>query len=235
MNPADKINNIMTKHQPDFHPVVDFSAAPDKIIPLDFTAANTDLKPEIIGDITLFSNYIDEQLALAKAKFGIGGYFEHRTVYARSKHFNSTEGEPRRLHLGVDIWGAPLTPVYAFMDAKVHSFAFNNNFGDYGATIILAHQLDGATFYSLYGHLSLKNLVGLHPEKKISKGEQFCDFGIAEENGFWPPHLHFQLMCDMEGLNGDYPGVAKFSEFELWKSKIPDPNIILNWNSFTPF
>ncbi|MBU0696777.1 MAG: peptidoglycan DD-metalloendopeptidase family protein [Bacteroidetes bacterium] len=230
MNSAQNINDLLKKHQSDFYPVVDFSATSDKIIPLDFTAANTDLKAEIIGDTTLFSQYIDKQLSSAKAKFGIGGYFEHRTVYARSEHFSSSEGEPRRLHLGVDIWGIALTPIYAFMDAKVHSFAFNNNFGDYGATIILEHELERVTFYSLYGHLSLKNLGGLTSGKRINKGEQFCDFGIAEENGFWPPHLHFQLMCDMEGLNGDYPGVAKFSEFDLWKSKIPDPNIILNWN-----
>ncbi len=230
MSTAEKINVLLTKHQSNFHPVVDFIATSNQVIPLDFTAANTNLKPEIIEDTTLFSQYIDEQLASAKAKFGIGGYFENRTVYARSEHFNSTDGEPRRLHLGVDIWGAALTPIYVFMNAKVHSFAFNNNFGDYGATIILEHELEGSVFYSLYGHLSLKNIEGLYPGKEIKKGEQFCDFGIAEENGFWPPHLHFQLMCDMEGLKGDYPGVAKFSEFELWKNKIPDPNIILNWN-----
>ena len=226
---ASIINALLVKHQSEFAQVVDFNPAPEKIIGLDFTADNSELSFNIVSDTTLFSHYIDSVLNENNAKFGVGGYLEHRTVYARSKHFDTEEGEPRRLHLGVDIWGKVNTPVYAFMDAKVHSFAFNNNFGDYGATIILEHQLENETFFSLYGHLSLKNLVGLTEGKFIKKGKAFCDFGKAEENGFWPAHLHFQLMCDMEGKKGDYFGVGKFSEKNIWEQKLPNPNLILNW------
>ena len=227
---AQIINALLVKHQSEFAQVVDFNPAQEKIIGLDFTADNSELSFDIVSDTTLFSHYIDSVLNENNAKFGVGGYLEHRTVYARSKHFDTEEGEPRRLHFGVDIWGKVNTPVYAFMDAKVHSFAFNNNFGDYGATIILEHQLENETFFSLYGHLSLKNLVGLTEGKFIKKGEAFCDFGKAEENGFWPAHLHFQLMCDMEGKKGDYFGVGKFSEKNIWEQKLPNPNIILNWD-----
>lgn len=230
MTPSQKINNLLIKHQTNFAAVVDFNAADEKIIELDFTANNASLSIEIVSDTTLFSNYIDTILAENKAKFGVGGYLEHRTVYARSQHFDTKEGEPRRLHLGVDIWGKVNTSVYAFMDAKVHSFAFNNNFGDYGATIILEHELENETFFSLYGHLSLKNLEVLKEGQEIKKGAGFCDFGKAEENGFWPAHLHFQLMCDMEGKKGDYYGVGKFSEKEIWEQKLPNPNLILNWD-----
>jgi len=226
---ASIINALLAKYQPEFAQVVDFNPAQEKIIGLDFTSDNSELSFDIVSDTTLFSHYIDSVLNENNAKFGVGGYLEHRTVYARSKHFDSEEGEPRRLHLGVDVWGEVNTPVYAFMDAQVHSFAFNNNFGDYGATIILEHQLENETFFSLYGHLSLKNLEELTKGKLIKKGEVFCDFGKAEENGFWPTHLHFQLMCDMEGKNGDYFGVGKFSEKHIWEQKIPNPNLILNW------
>jgi hypothetical protein len=44
------------------------------------------------------------------------------------------------------------------LGGMVHSFAYNDQFGDYGATIVLLHQLDGMPFYTLYGHLSLKIL-----------------------------------------------------------------------------
>jgi murein DD-endopeptidase MepM/ murein hydrolase activator NlpD len=226
---AQKINVLLSKHQSYFARVVDFNPAKEKIIGLDFTSKNISLTMEIVSDTTLFSNYINTVLKENEAKFGVGGYLENRTVYARSNHFDTKEGEPRRLHLGVDIWGAVNTQVYAFMDAKVHSFAFNDNFGDYGATIILEHELETETFFSLYGHLSLKNLEGLAEGKFIKKGEVFCDFGKAEENGFWPPHLHFQLMCDMEGKKGDYFGVGKLSEKEIWEQKLPNPNLILNW------
>ena len=136
------------------HKVVDFDPGRDQLLAFDFTAANTELTDEILGNIDLFSAWIDEKLRLNQAKYGIGGYNEHRTIYSRSAHFDTGE-EPRRLHLGVDIWAPAGTPVYNFYDATVQSFANNNNYGDYGATIILAYDIAGYKFNALYGHLSL--------------------------------------------------------------------------------
>ena len=227
---ADKIASLLKKNKALFAPIVDFNPNIEKVIPLDFTSKNTSLTPNIFGDTALFSHYIEDLLSAENAKYGIGGYLEERNLYARSTHFNSTEGEARRLHLGVDIWGQANTAVYSFLDAKVHSYAFNDHFGDYGATIILEHELENTIFYSLYGHLSLANLEGLFVGKAIKKGEQFADFGIAKENGHWPPHLHLQLICNMDGYFGDYPGVAKIAEKGLWASRVPDANLILNWD-----
>jgi hypothetical protein len=50
--------------------------------------------------------------------------------------------------------------------------------------------------------------------------------GTFEENGGWPPHLHFQIIRDMEGFLGDYPGVAKKSELDHYQNNCPDPMII---------
>jgi len=153
---------------------------------------------------------------------------EHRTIYAFSSHFD-TEDEPRRLHLGVDIWGDAGTPVYSPLDGIVHSYQNNNNIGDYGPTIILQHNLGGLTIYSLYGHLSQKSLEGLTVGQHIAKDQQIAQLGDIDENGQWPPHLHFQLMFDMEGKAGDYPGVCKFSEKEIYRMNIPDPGLILRF------
>jgi len=109
----------------------------------------------------------------------------------------------------------------------VHSFQFNDHFGDYGATIILEHQLDGLAIHSLYGHLSLASLSGLKEGQFIANGERFAEFGIPEENGHWPPHLHFQLIFDMQGLKGDYPGVCCYSQRAAYLANCPDPNDIL--------
>ncbi|MBO9684502.1 MAG: peptidoglycan DD-metalloendopeptidase family protein, partial [Flavisolibacter sp.] len=160
--------------------------------------------------------------------YGIGGYGEHRTIYRRSKVFDSADGgEARRLHLGIDIWGKPYTKVMAPLDGIVHSFSFNNAFGDYGATIILTHNLEGETFHTLYGHLSLNSIKNIQEGDRIRKGDVFTEFGIPFENGQWPPHLHFQLVIDMEGKKGDYPGVCKFSEREKYLANCPDPDLIL--------
>ena len=207
--------------------VVDFNLADDKLLPLDFTAANRALTDEILDDTDLFSSWINQQLKTNGAKYGIGGYDEHRTIYSRSAHFDTDE-EPRRLHLGVDIWAPALTPIYNFYDATVHSFAHNNNFGDYGATIILSYNIDGYQFNALYGHLSLASLNDLEEGKFISAGTAFATLGVKKENGFWPPHLHFQIIKDMQGCKGDYPGVCRFSEREKYLNNCPNPNLILN-------
>src|ERR1044071_7385261 len=145
-----RLYNLLWKNSGAYHQVVPFDKDKDKLLLLDFTAKNTALTDEILSDTNQFSAYITQLLKKAKATYGLGGYNEHRTLYSRSKVFNTAE-EPRRLHLGMDIWGAAGTPVYAPLGGVVHSFAFNNNFGDYGATIILQHQLDGFAFHTLYG------------------------------------------------------------------------------------
>lgn len=229
MTALQKLEHFAQKNQ--FHKVVDFNLATDTLLSLDFTVKNKELTPEILADTALFSLWVNQQLANANARYGIGGYNEHRTIYSRSEHFDTVE-EPRRLHLGTDIWGPALTPIYNFYEGKVHSFQFNDHFGDYGATIILQYQLDELTLFALYGHLSLASLSGLKVGQIIAAGQHFASFGIAEENGHWPPHLHFQLMFDMEGMFGDYPGVCQFSKRETYLNNCPDPALILK-STFT--
>lgn len=222
------LDHLLRKFQHTFHAVVPFNKETDRLLLIDFTANNNSLTAEILNNTEKFSFYIQQQLTHANAKYGIGGYNENRTVYSRSKHFDDPKGgEPRRLHLGVDIWGSEDTPVFAAMGGMVHSFAFNNNFGDYGATIILLHQLDGIPFYTLYGHVSLKDISVLNEGDYINIGQQFAHFGKPEENGHWPPHLHFQIVADMEFKKGDYPGVCKLSEKEKYLRNCPDPDLIL--------
>lgn len=223
-------NQIVSEN---IHPVVPFNKEKDKLLLLDFTDANKDLIASTVEDTILFSDYVSKKLSNANAHYGIGGYNEYRTVYSRSKVFDSAEGEePRRLHLGIDIWGKAGTPVSAPINGIVHSFAFNDQFGDYGATIILAHEINGSVLHSLYGHLSLADLNSLTVGKRVDGGEVFAHFGVPAENGHWPPHLHFQLIMDMEGKMGDYPGVCKFSEREIYLANCPDPDLLLGMMAY---
>jgi murein DD-endopeptidase MepM/ murein hydrolase activator NlpD len=208
---------------------VPFDPGKDKLLPMDFTEKNLGLTKEIINDTNLFSNYINEALAAAGARYGFGGYNENRVLYSRSPVFDAKKNdeEPRRLHLGIDIWGKPYTAVMAPLDGIVHSFAFNNAFGDYGATIILTHRLENISFHTLYGHLSLNSLKNLREGKNIRAGDVIAEFGIPFENGQWPPHLHFQIIKDMKDYQGDYPGVCKLSGSKIYLENSPDPNLIL--------
>ena len=225
------IVSVLKKHQATYHPIVFFQPSTDKLYPFDFTVNNKELTAETIVDTESFANYIFSKLKTNHCRYGIGGYNEHRTLYARSNHFDMGE-EPRRLHLGIDIWGEAGTKIMAPLDGIVHSFAFNNNDSDYGATIILSHQLEGMSFHTLYGHLSLNSIKNLHEGKHILAGETFSEFGMRFENGNWPPHLHFQIILDMADWQGDYPGVCRFSEREKWLGNSPDPDLILQLNQY---
>lgn len=226
MNTLQKFQNIVDKQSHTFAKVVDFDVGSDHLLPFDLTANNKELTAEILADTDLFSTWVVEKLAQDNARYGIGGYNEHRMIYARSSHFDAEE-EARRLHLGIDIWGPALTPIYNFHDAKVHSFQFNDHFGDYGATIILQYQFEDLIVHALYGHLNLASLSGLTEGQFIPRGEQFASFGVAEENGHWPPHLHFQLIFDLQGKHGDYPGVCQFTKRAQYLQNCPDPDLIL--------
>ncbi len=231
----------LQKSKNQFAKTVLFDGTKDKLLLMNFTASNTLLTTAILNDTETFCTYINQQLANTNALYGIGGYDEHRTIYARSEVFGTSpqplykrEGqeEPRRLHVGIDIWGKAGTCVFAPLGGIVHSYAFNNAYGDYGATIILQHQLEAVTFYTLYGHLSLADIEHLRKGKFISQGELLAHFGEPNENGHWPPHLHFQIIMDMEGKEGDYPGVCKLSEGEKYLANCPNPDLILGMMQF---
>jgi len=218
----------LQNYQPEFHPVVRFHAETDQLLMMDFTKNNEEISEELVSDTQRFTNYINQKLRSANAKFGIGGYNEYRELYSRSRVFDSEgDQEPRRLHLGIDIWGKHYTAVMSPWDGIVHSFAFNNHFGDYGATLVLSHIIEEISFHTLYGHLSLNSIKNFREGENVKKGDVIGEFGIPMENGQWPPHLHFQIIVDMEDWIGDYPGVCKLSEREKFLDNCPDPDIIL--------
>jgi 4-aminobutyrate aminotransferase-like enzyme len=81
-------------------------------------------------------------------------------------------------------------------------------------------------FYTLYGHLSCSSLQLFNKGDHLKKGDLIAYVGDESENGNWSPHLHFQLMLDMLGNTIDFPGVAFPSEFKIWQSMCPDPNLL---------
>lgn len=225
------LTQLLSLHKDSFHSIVPFDPLKDKLLLMDLTAKNAALTATVFEDTEKFSQFIQQQLEMTGAAYGIGGYDELRSVYARSDVFDSID-EPRRLHIGIDIWGKASTPVLTPLGGVIHSYAFNDIYGDYGATIILQHQLKAISFYTLYGHLSLRDIEHLKEGKFISMGEVLGHFGEPHENGHWPPHLHFQIITDMGNYKGDFPGVCKMSEREKYLSNCPDPDLMLKMIQF---
>ncbi|GAA4428732.1 hypothetical protein GCM10023188_13220 [Pontibacter saemangeumensis] len=226
MHQPHHLSAILSRHSRAFAPVLDTDLNAGNVCLLDFTAANKLLQQTDLQNTTAFDAAVQQMLQARKATVGVGGYLEDRFIYRRSQHFNAVS-QSRNLHLGVDVWIEAGTAVFSPLEGTVHSFADNNNFGDYGPTIILQHQLEGVPFYTLYGHLTSASLQGLQEGQAFAKGAKIAEVGPYPENGNWPPHLHFQVMAAMEGKKGDFPGVATTAEKAKYQSLCPNPNLIL--------
>ncbi|MBR9922428.1 MAG: peptidoglycan DD-metalloendopeptidase family protein [Bacteroidetes bacterium] len=193
-------------------PVLGYHPKPESLQKIDLSSSNKQLQEE--GLAQFLTN------TLAKDKIGYGGYLEHRTFYLRSNLFSN---DHRTLHLGIDLWMEADTKIYCPLDGIVHSFANNDNYLDYGPTIILQHQTAKGTLFSLYGHLSLESLDGLQTGMPLSKGTPFASLGAEAVNGNWPPHLHLQCMTDMENRSGDFPGVVEMKDKAYFSGICPNP------------
>jgi len=209
--------------------VIDDSISKDDYVPLNLSVDNSDLEHVNVSSSEDLGRFVNNEIVRQGGKIAYGGYMETRGIYLRSSYFNQLENpaDERNIHLGMDIWIDAGTNVLAALDGEVHSFHNNLNHGDYGPTIIMKHQFDALTFYTLYGHLSIESLAGLAVGKRFKQGDVIAQLGTAEVNGDYPPHLHFQIILDMEDYFGDFPGVSSLNTLEFYKKNCPDPNLLL--------
>ncbi len=212
---------------PSFHEVMPIAGK--AVVALDLSVSSLDLgNNDRFLEIGPFTRTVDQILEDQAAYFGVGGYGEVRPFYTTDAYqvMDNEGAQWRTVHLGLDVWGAAHTPVFAPLDGVVHSVADNAGERDYGPTVILRHDVnDELSFYSLYGHLSRKSVEHLEVGQEVNAGDTIAAVGPAPENGNWPPHLHFQLMLDMLEEEQDFPGVCYPAERETWLSLCPDPGL----------
>ena len=207
--------------------VIDSSIDYSDYVAVDLSASNEELSKLNITDALAFENYIEDYLTKNNAKVAFGGYQEIRNLYKRSTVFNDKNSHERNIHIGLDLWIKAGTSVLAALDGTIHGFQNNTALGDYGPTIILEHQLDELKFYTLYGHLSLDSLTDKQIGSKVKKGEEIATLGSPPINGDYAPHLHFQIIIDIQNKVGDYPGVCNTKDLDFYSQNCPDPNLLL--------
>ena len=164
--------------------------------------------------------------APSPSRVAIGRYNEARLFYTGDQ-FVTRSGERRTVHLGIDIFCPAGTPVFAPLSGVVHSVQDAGQPLGYGPVMLLEHEAGETPCYTLYGHLSRASLSDVKPGQKFRKGDRIGAIGDTEENGGWVPHLHFQIITDLLGTQGDFPGVAAASERGVYTSICPDPNLLL--------
>jgi len=201
-----------------------FKDSAQGIVPaqLDFSDENLRLKEVDLDNRQQFEQFIQSEISMLEGNCGIGGYLEERVIYRRSSHYENAKS-PRCMHLGLDIWLDAGTEVFAYADGIIHSAAINNTYGDYGGTIILEHQINNSKLYSLYGHLSHESIDNVRLGAFIQQCEFIGKLGSWDENGNWPAHLHFQLIRDLQGNLGDYPGVCSKTDLPFYQENCPNP------------
>ena len=222
----DKIHKILADRTQRAIAILDDDILIKKYAAIDLSESNEHLMEYDIDNHYDCQEYVDMILMRNNSIVAFGGYLEKRNLYSKNSSFNNN-GISRNVHLGMDFWAKAGTKVVTPVDGKVHSFQNNSNYGDYGPTIILEHELNGLNFHSLYGHLSVESLDGLYFGKLFRRGETLATLGSPEVNVGYAAHFHFQIIVDMQGYVGDYPGVCAERALEYYTRNCPDPNLLL--------
>jgi len=196
-------------------------------VPIDLSISNMDLSKFDISDSKVFEIFIENHLQTNNAKVAYGGYHEIRNLYNQAHLFNDKQSEERNIHIGMDLWIKAGTPVLAALDGAVHGFDFNAGKGNYGPTIILEHRIENQIFYTLYGHLSVESIENIEIGTIFKKGQTLATLGDSSVNGGYSPHLHFQIIKNIEDNFSDYPGVCSKKTLDFYLENCPDPNLLL--------
>lgn len=216
-----------------FRSVIEGMTSPKSYVPVDLSKSNPGISAELVQDPERCEAYLEDYCKEHGARVAYGGYRENRDLYSQNGLFQ--EGEARSLHLGVDFWCAADYHILAPFAGRIHSYANNTASGDYGPTLILEHRSEwGETpfeGFSLYGHLAKVSMVDWTVGKEIVAGQVIAKLGEAHENGGYAPHLHFQLIRNMQDKFGDFPGVCAPSEESHFAANCPDPLPFLGFST----
>ncbi|KAF0107816.1 MAG: peptidase M23 family protein [Anaerolineaceae bacterium] len=138
----------------------------------------------------------------------------------RAYPYASTAGGTREPHHGVEFPNASGTPVLAAADGTVFYAGDDSStrFGPwtnfYGNLVVLEHSLASRTIFTLYGHLSIVNVVAGQPVRAGDKIGEVGATGVAIGS-----HLHFEVRLAPE----DY---ASTLNPELWLALHPGAGVL---------
>ncbi len=187
------------------------------------TGAGIELPLTTPGMPAFSDRAFDGWFAGTGAGYGIGLHGEDRDVYRSAQFADAASPERRTVHLGLDVFAPAGTPVHAPLAGMVEWVAWNADPLDYGNTLLMRHEVQGAVFFTLYGHLagSLPSLCRVG--QRVAAGQLVARFGDWGENGGWTPHLHLQVLASTLSQRGNFFGVGQRSLWPVWRQISPDP------------
>lgn len=159
-------------------------------------------------------------------RFGVGRWDEDRVGMYTTELFKSG-GEPRTVHMGIDLQADEGTPVFAALPGVIWGAQVLPLPGDYGGTIIVRSSFLTAggrrqEIFVLYGHLSHLSVRRCEQGQEIAEGDLLGWLGGPHENGGWNSHLHLQMSW-LEPKSVDLPGAVSLRHRELARILFPEP------------
>lgn len=185
--------------------------------PLDLSIQTSSYYDQKEINLHTLKEYVATVKQDSNAQLLYGGYLEQRAIYT-SDHFIE---DSRDFHLGIDIWSAANTPLYAPCDMVLHSMAYNAAQLDYGYTLV--YYIEKIDSYLLLGHLSKSSLDEKEVSMSVKEKTLIAYLGNPSENGGWETHVHVQLIKNIGDMKGDYPGVCTRSDVDFYRSNCPNP------------
>ena len=192
----------------------------------DFSSKNPKTLEYNLNNFHDFNDAIFNELKNSDRKWGIGEYLEERKNILRGSI--NIINEKRIYHLGLDIIVPYNSVVFCPLDGYVHKLGKETQKGNYGGYLVLKHQVNNQTFYSLYGHLKTPHKVQLG--EKILAGQELALIGKESDSGGWFCHLHLQIITQ-KAMKEGYSEWGYISKELLSKAKeyFPDPNFLFKW------
>lgn len=227
-----RVREWLARHRGTFAPVVEPALDAGELHVFDLGVGSEEVGGGALGefDTPALSDRLFGLMRTAGAPVGWGRYDERRALYGGDLFATDSDEAPRRrtLHIGVDLFLEPGDAVMAPLDGVVVGSRDNAGHLDYGPTLILEHEPEpGLRFWTLYGHLDHGALEESPVGRRVAAGDRIATIGDIPGNGNWPPHLHFQVIADLLGRDGEFPGVCAPDERATWLSLCPDPSLIL--------
>lgn len=221
-----KVTRWLQEYSASIHPVLGEPIKSMGGVPIDLSSENSAIQPAGKSHVNDLQAAVDTLVSAQGGVLGYGGYAENRNFYASSPLFNNAESN-RTIHLGIDVWLPAGSPIYAPLAGEIYGCQINNEPLDYGGTIITKHTILGVSFYLLFGHLSYESVEQVQVNQLVDPKQHIGVLGAPSENGGWPPHLHLQMIIDLEDRRHDYPGLCSLESATKYLYNCPDPFLFL--------
>lgn len=160
-----------------------------------------------------------------------GGWMENRTkLLSDVKYLRKNK---TFLHLGIDLSFDAGTMVFSIAEGPIVHIGTDSPLkGGWGGHVLQMIKFQGKPHLLIYCHL------GFIQEKDrlrtISKGDFLGLVGNKSENGGWGPHLHLQLVSDVDHvinwahfMDKEIDGYGKVKDISYWAKRCPDPTSLI--------